>query len=38
MKADYDAKVEATREAHRAQIAEETRLLHSKLAADLQED
>ena len=37
MKADFDAKVEAIREAHRAQIAEETRQLHSKLAADLQE-
>ena len=37
MKADFDAKVEAIREAHRAQIAEETRLLHSKLATDLQE-
>jgi hypothetical protein len=37
MKADFDAKVEAIREAHRAQIAEETRLLHSKLTTDLQE-
>ena len=37
MKADYDAKVEAIREAHRVQIAEETRQLHSKLSADLQE-
>ena len=37
MKADFDAKVEAIREAHRAQIAEETRQLHSKLATDLQE-
>ena len=37
MKADFDAKVEALREAHRAQIAEETRQLHSKLATDLQE-
>ena len=37
MKADFDAKVEAIREAHRDQIAEETRLLHSKLATDLQE-
>ena len=37
MKADFDAKVEAIREAHRAQIAEETRHIHSKLATDLQE-
>ena len=37
MKADFDAKVKAIREAHRAQIAEETRLLHSKLVTDLQE-
>ena len=37
MKADFDAKVEAIREAHWAQIAEETTQLHSRLAADLQE-
>ena len=37
MKADFDAKVEAIRDAHLAQIAEETRQLHSKLVADLQE-
>ena len=37
MKADFDAKVEAIREAYRTQIAEETRLLHSKLAIELQE-
>jgi hypothetical protein len=37
MKSDFDAKVEAIREAHRAQIAEETRILHSKLTTDLQE-
>ena len=34
MKADFDAKVEAIREAHRAQIAKEMRLLHSKLATE----
>ena len=37
MKADYDAKVEVIREARRVQKAEETRQLHSKLSADLQE-
>jgi hypothetical protein len=37
MKTDFDAKVEAIREAHRAQIDEETRLLYSKLTTDLQE-
>ena len=37
MKTDFDAKVEAIREAHRAQIAEETRHIHSKLATELQE-
>ena len=37
MKADFDAKVEAIREAHRAQIAKESRQLHSKLATELQE-
>jgi hypothetical protein len=36
MKADFDAKVEAIREAHRAHIAEETRLLNSKSAKDLE--
>jgi hypothetical protein len=37
IKADFDAKVEAIRETHRTQIAEETRLLHSKLATNLQD-
>jgi hypothetical protein len=37
MKADFDAKVKAIREAFRAQIAKETRLLHSKLTTVLQE-
>jgi hypothetical protein len=37
MKDDFDAKVEAVRKAHRDQIAEGTRLLHSKLVNDLEE-
>ena len=37
MIADFDAKVEAIREAHRAQIAKETRHLHSKFVTELQE-